>query len=291
VTKASLSPVFGLYPDPKLEADAVLDAAIAGRTPLEAVDPWGAVHRLWPVTDVGVIGEVAAHVGPKPVFIADGHHRYETACKYRGEIYDSGALRKDHPAQYTLMMFVAMEDPGLIILPTHRLFRDAPAMTADQLAARLRDCFAVRPAGTRADDAPAVWEDIETARDQGTLGLYTSADHRWSIAELTDAGRARLASVAEDHQPEWRELGVSVLHRLVLETILGLGSLPHTQYVHQVEEVVEGLRSGEFPLAALVNPATVAHVRTISMQGDRLPAKSTYFYPKLLSGLVVNPLE
>jgi uncharacterized protein (DUF1015 family) len=291
VTRATLSPVFGLYPDPKLEADALLDAAVAGRTPLEAVDPWGAIHRLWPVTDVGVIAEVAAHVGPKPVFIADGHHRYETACKYREEIYESGALRKDHPANYTLMMFVAMEDPGLVILPTHRLFRDVPPMTADQFAAKLGDCFRVRSAGTRPEDAAAVWEDVETAADQGTLGLYTGQDQRWTIAELTDAGRARLASVAEDHQPEWRELGVSVLHRLVLQTILGLDSLPHTKYVHESEEMVEGLRSGEFPLAALVKPATVDHVRTISMQGDRLPVKSTYFHPKLLSGLVVNPLE
>ena len=109
--------------------------------------------------------------------------------------------------------------------------------------------------------------------------------------QLTDAGRAKFASVAGAHQPEWRELGVSILHRLIAETLLGLTSLPHTKYVHQVEEVVEGTRGGEFPLAALVMPATVDHVRTISMQGDRLPAKSTYFYPKLLSGLVVNPLE
>jgi uncharacterized protein (DUF1015 family) len=290
VTKAALSPVFGLYPDPDLQTGALLDAAIAGRTPLEATDPWGAVHRMWPVSDVDAIAGLVAAMGPKPLFIADGHHRYETACKYREEIYESGALRKDHPANYTLMMFVAMEDPGLVVLPTHRLFCDLPSITAEDLAARLDDCFTTRPAGSSPDEAPTVWEDVETSGDQGTLALFTREDQRWTIVQLTEAGRAKLAAAASDHNPEWRELGVSVLHRLIVETILGCEP-KQTKYVHQIKEVVEGLRTGQHSLAALVMPATVDHVRAISSQGDRMPAKSTYFYPKLLSGLVVNSLE
>lgn len=291
VTKAALSPIFGLYPDPSLATDSLLGAAIAGRTPLESSDPWGAVHRLWPVTDVGLIAELTAIVDPKPVFIADGHHRYETACKYREEIYESGFLAKDHPANYTLMMFVAMEDPGLVVLPTHRLFLDLPSMTADELTRHLGEHFTTRPAGSGPDEAATVWEDVETSSDQGTLALYTREDQRWTIVQITPAGRVKLAAVAEDHSPEWRELGVSVLHRLIVETILGRGGQVPTKYVHKIEEVTEGLRSGQYPLAALVMPATVDHVRSISLQGDRMPAKSTYFYPKLLSGLVVNPLE
>jgi len=291
VTKAALSPIFGLYPDRARQTDAILDAAIAGRTPLEAIDPWGAVHRLWPVTDVGVIADLAAAMGPKPVFIADGHHRYETACKYRQEIYESGALRKDHPARYTLMMFVAMEDPGLVVLPTHRLFSELPSMTAEDLAGRLGECFTIRPAGSGPEAALTVWEDVETSGDQGALALFTRDDQQWSIVQVTEAGRAKLAAVAADHNPEWRELGVSILHRLIVETILGCTGPRPTKYVHRIEEVVEGIRSGSYPLAALVMPATVDHVRTISSQGERMPAKSTYFYPKLLSGLVVNLLE
>jgi len=291
VTKAALSPIFGLYPDPKLEADSLLDRAIAGQTPLEATDPWGAVHRLWPVTDVDVIADLTAIVGPKPVFIADGHHRYETACKYREEVYESGFLAKDHPANYTLMMFVAMEDPGLVVLPTHRLFRELPSLTAEELTRRLGEYFTARPAGTGPDDAAAVWEDVETSGDQSALAVFTRADQRWTIVQITPAGQAKLEAVAEDHAPEWRQLGVSVLHRLIVETILGQNGQTPTQYVHQIGEVVEGLRSGQYPMAALVMPATVNDVRAISLQGDRMPAKSTYFYPKLLSGLVVNPLE
>jgi len=100
-----------------------------------------------------------------------------------------------------------------------------------------------------------------------------------------------LGQVAEDHTPQWRELGVSVLHRLVVEDLLGRTDLPTPKYVHLVDELVAGLRSGGYPLAALVMPTTIDHVRTISLGGERLPPKSTYFYPKLLSGLVINPLE
>jgi hypothetical protein len=189
------------------------------------------------------------------------------------------------------MMFVAMEDPGLVVLPTHRLFSDLPSLTAEQLVGRLGECFAVRDAGSGPEAAPTVWEDVETSGHQGVLALFTREDRRWTIVELTEAGRAKLAAAAADHSPEWRELGVSILHRLIVETILGRTGPVPTKYVHRIEEVVEGLRSGDYPLAALVMPATVDHVRSISSQGQRMPAKSTYFYPKPLSGLVVSLLE
>jgi uncharacterized protein (DUF1015 family) len=291
LTKANLSPIFGLYPDPACQAQNLLDQATAGKTPLVATDHLGVVHRLWPLTDVAVIAQLSAIMGPKPLFIADGHHRYETACNYRDQIYDSGFLSPEHPANYTLMMCVAMDDPGLIVMPTHRLFRGVPAMTNDELAARLRPCFTTRPAGEGPEMAATVWEDIETGGDQGSIGLYTQKDGRWLVATLSNAGRARMAELSQDHTEAWQALGVSLLHRLIVGDLLGCKELPKPTYVHLIEEVVGGLRSGDYPLAAVVMPATVHDVRTISMGGERMPAKSTYFYPKLLSGLVINPLE
>ena len=97
--------------------------------------------------------------------------------------------------------------------------------------------------------------------------------------------------MAKEHSEAWQSLGVSLLHRLIIADLLGCKDLPKPGYVHLIEEVTEGLKTGEYPLAAVVVPATVGHVRTISMSGERMPAKSTYFYPKLLSGLVINPLE
>lgn len=291
ICKANLSQIFSFYPDPSREAQSLLEDAVADDTPVVATDHLGIVHRLWPVTDVSVISAVASVMASKPVFIADGHHRYETACKYRDEIHDSGFLSKDHPANFVLMMLVAMEDPGLIILPSHRLFGGLPDLSSEELAAKLGDCFATRTAGEGPQAAAAVWDQIQTAGDQGILGLFTRQDQRWLIAQLTDAGKAKMAQVAKDRNQEWRRLSVSVLHRLIVENLLGCNDLPTPTYVHLIEEMVKGLRSGEYPLAALVMPATVDHVRAVSLRGERMPAKGTYFYPKLLSGLVINPLE
>ncbi|MEI8375769.1 MAG: DUF1015 domain-containing protein [Planctomycetota bacterium] len=290
-TKANLSQIFGLYPDPANEAQTILDDAISRLTPFVATDHLGVVSKVWAVTDIGTITAVAAVVEPKPIFIADGHHRYETACEYRRQIHESGFLGKDHPANFVLMMFVGMEDPGLIVMPTHRLFRGLPPMTSVELAARLSPNFTIRPAGQEPDQAPAVWEDIETGSNQGTIGLFTQKDQQWVLADLTEAGRGRMAEVAQEHTAQWQELGVAVLHRLLVDDLLGGRDLPKPRYVHLVQEVVEGLKTGEFPLAAMVMPATVEHIRNISLTGERMPAKSTYFYPKLLSGLVINPLE
>ena len=230
-------------------------------------------------------------MGDRPVFIADGHHRYETACNYRDQIHQSGALSKEHPANFVLMYLVAMEDPGMIILPSHRMLGGLPEISSDELAAKLGDCFTTRRAGEGPEAVAGVWEEMEMAGDQGTMGLFACKDRRWLIARLTDAGRAKMDQVAKDHDEQWRGLSVSVLHRLIIEHLLGCTDLPKPTCVHRVEEMVEGLSSGGYPLAAMLMPATVDHVRQISLRGQRMPAKSTYFYPKLLSGLVINPLE
>jgi uncharacterized protein (DUF1015 family) len=290
--KANLSQIFGLYPDPAAAVQSVLEKSVAGVPPLEAVDHLGVMHRMWPVTDVATISTVAGMLGSKPIFIADGHHRYETACNYRDELTAAlGPLPEKHPANFVLMMCIGMSDPGLLVLPTHRLFRGAPEMTADELATRLGDHFDLRPAGEGSRSADSVWEEIETADRQGTLGFFTRKDNRWTLAKITAVGQARMAALAGEHSADWQGLGVSILHRLVVENLLDGSSWPKPRYVHLIDEVDEGLESGEFHLAALVMPATVDQIRTISEHGERMPAKSTYFYPKLLSGLVINPLE
>ena len=309
--RANLSQIFGLYPDPDNAAQTILETAIIGQTPLEAADHLGVVHRVWPVTDITVINQVAAAISGKPVYIADGHHRYETALDLRDdlakEMKERGEeLSPEHPANFVLMMCVSMSDEGMLVLPTHRLFRGLPAMTADQLAERLGDAFTTEPAGEGPDRALTLWEAIESEGEQGTFGLYTAEDNRWTLARLTDAGRERMVEVAAEHCDAWRGLGVSLLHRLLVDTLLEAPNLPAPKYVRALDEVPAGLKAGDaagrdltgqegsggrFELAALVMPATVEHIRAISNAGERMPAKSTYFYPKLLSGLVINPLE
>ncbi|HEX4000512.1 MAG TPA: DUF1015 domain-containing protein [Pirellulales bacterium] len=291
--RANLSQIFGLYPDPQSTAQNLLETAVAKAPPLEATDHLGVVHRMWPLADPKIASELSGEMQPHPIFIADGHHRYETACNYRDELAAAagGSLPPEHPANFVLMMFISMSDPGLIVMPTHRLFRGLPKMSSSELIEKLGPNFTTRIAGEGSDLAPTIWNEIEADGDQGTLGLYTAADQRWVVARLTDAGRRRMAEVASERSADWQGLGVALLHRLVVDTLLAAKDLPKPRYVHLVEEVVEGVETDEFPLAALVMPATVEHIRRISQHGERMPAKSTYFYPKLLSGLVINPLE
>ncbi len=305
-TRANLSQNFGLYPDPHNTAQELLETAIIGQTPLEATDHLGVVHRLWPLSDLGIISQLASVMSAKPVFIADGHHRYETACKYRDELNAAGALAADHAANYVLMMCVAMSDPGMVVLPTHRLCRGLVPITSAELIQRLGDRFSIHVAGQGKELAAALWDQIESEGQQGTIGLYAASDETWLVARVTQTGRARVKELAPEHTSEWQGLGVSILHRLVLPTLAGESHLPEPMYVHTVQEVIDNLGKGDvsgrdstgqrgtgrpFPLAALVMPATLEHIQSISQHGERMPAKSTYFYPKLLSGLVISPLE
>jgi uncharacterized protein (DUF1015 family) len=289
--KANISQIFGIYPDAKNAAQEVLENFVADKTALECTDHLGVLHRLWPVSDVQVISKVQGLVGGKPVFIADGHHRYETALNYREELSKAGPLPSNHPAHSVLMMLIGMDDPGLIVLPTHRLFRGLPEMSSETFGKALGDCFTTKVVGEGSDLAENVWEEIETEGDQGQIGFYTAKDQRWVLARITPAGKKRMAELSTDHSADWQGLGVAILQRLVLENLLKATNLPKAHYVHLVQELVDGVETGEFALSALVMPATVQHIQAISSHLERMPAKSTYFYPKLLSGLVINPLE
>ena len=166
-------------------------------------------------------------------------------------------------------------------------------MTSDELVQKLGDNFTCRIAGEGIDLADTMWQEIETEDMQTTLALFTSQDQRWVMIRLTDAGAAKMAEVATDHSEDWQGLGVSILQRLIMETLLGVKDMPKPKYVHLISEVVESHHQDQedYPLTALVMPATLDHIRSISEHQERMPAKSTYFYPKLLSGLVFNPLE
>ena len=293
-TKANLSQIFGIYPDESNQAQTLLENAILGDTAIEATDHLGVLHRLWPVYDSKIISELAETMNPRPMFIADGHHRYETAYNYREQLDSAGLLTADHPAQSVLTMCVSMHDAGMIVLPTHRLFEGVAQYDSATLMQTLQDCFDVSTAGTGPAQAAAVWEQIELEDQQGMFGLYCPVDDTWVLANLNDTGHSQMAEIAGDQSSDWQGLGVSLLHRLIMDTLLGETDLPKPTYVHQVEEVVEELvadqETNKFGLAALVMPATLDHIKAISEHGERMPAKSTYFYPKLLSGLVINPL-
>lgn len=291
-TAMNLSPVFGLYPDEAGSVQSQLDEAVRRAVPLEATDHLGVVSRLWPVTDQHVVSTITGLMGPKPVFIADGHHRYETALRYLEEKHAAGEVRDaEAAANFVLMMLVSMSDPGLVILPTHRLVGGLPSLTADELRAVLEGHFQVEIIGRGEQGARDVWELVQADGGPELLAFGTVADGVWQTARFRTP--EIMASLAPEHSPPWRSLAVSILHVLVLGKLIPerWGGQPSCRYVHLLREVSDDVAAKRCQLAALVPPATMQHVEEIAGLLEKMPPKSTYFYPKLLSGLVFNPLK
>lgn len=285
-TNFNLSPVFGLYPDDANEVFTRLDPQLRKSPPLVATDHLGVVNRLWVVTDSATISAVIGLMGPKPVFIADGHHRYETGLKYLEDQQAAGLVADDEAAPtFCLMMLVSMSDPGLIILPTHRLVSGLPNLTGNQLQAALASHFDI--VGSFGSDAAACWEHVEMEDSQLVLGFGSVADNQWFAARLRDP--SVMDGLAPDQSLAWRGLAVSILHKLVLEKLLG--GTPTCQYVHLMKEVTDAVAAKTCQVACLVPPVGMTHVEEIAGNREKMPPKSTYFYPKLLTGMVFNSLK
>ena len=289
-TRYNLSPIFGLYPDDDEAAIHAAEAGIRDRTPLEVTDHLGVINRLWEVQDPATQTTLQGLMAGRPVFIADGHHRYETGLKFREELEARGELTgPDDPANFCMMMLVGMSDPGLIIQPTHRLVRGYVGLTTEALAARLAPEFVITHEGEGETGCRSAWETIQIGGEQDTLGFGTTEDGRWFTARLRNT--KRMDVLTPEHSPEWRSLGVSILHELVLKDLIGKIGAAACTYVHRLDEVMASVGREECDLACLVPPAGMEHVEMIASNLEKMPPKSTYFYPKLLSGLVLNPLR
>jgi uncharacterized protein (DUF1015 family) len=287
-TGMNVSPIFSLYPDPDNDVFGRIEPQLLRTLPLEAKDHLGVTCRLWPVTDERAVGSVVSGMADRPVFIADGHHRYETALKYLEEARAAGQVPNDEaPANFVMMMLVSMSDPGLVILPTHRLVSGFPGLTAERLKAALSPHFTFERVASGRD----AWETIELEGTQSLLAFHTRADDVWQTARFTSP--ALMAELAPDHSEEWRELAVSVLHVAALDKLVpaAVGGTANCKYVHLLSEVEDAIRAGACDLAALIPPAGMAYVESIAGNREKMPPKSTYFYPKLLTGLVFNSLK
>lgn len=293
---ANLSPVLIVHEGAGPELRTVLDEAVAGQPPVEAVDDDGTRTSMWPVVDEAVAARAAGLLGPARLVIADGHHRYEAACRYRDEVAEAWPaehggqpLPPDHPANFVLAMLVGADDPGLVSLPVHRTFRQPAVATAAELSQRLGDCFTTRSLWRGPAASEAVWTTLEFEDEQGTLALYTAGDQVWSLARITAAGRVRLEQQAGEHGPAWRGLGAAILQRLVLDDLLGGGAeLLHT--TSRIAALPDLLAADGLSLAAIAMPVGVKDMLRITETSERLPAGSIRFHPPAPCGLVFSPL-
>jgi uncharacterized protein (DUF1015 family) len=291
-TATNFGQIFMLYPDRENEVNALLDAAIVGSEPdVDAVELYEKDVRqsMWVVTDPGVIQAVQAAMRPKRnLIIADGHHRYETALNYRDEMR---AMHPDAPPNaafnYRMVTLVSMDDPGLTILPTHREIHDHGMTPVDVLLERTASCFEVIPV----TDQTACFELMVQREREHAVGFYAAG--KYHVLVLKDESLLD-DLITEDRIPAWKRLDVTILHKVLLEGVLGMDEHvmeEKVRYHRDPQGAIDNVNRGEGEYVFLLNPTKISEVKACSTQGEKMPQKSTDFYPKMISGLVICPLN
>ena len=292
-THADLSQIFLLFPDDDAKVGEALAAAASASpeaTARAARDGDGNLHRI-----VALAGpearRVVALLHGRPLYIADGHHRYETALAYRDERRRAG----DHSADTLMVYLCSMSDPGLAVFPTHRLVGGVDVPPLAELLERLRPYFAV--VGTPAQNPQACREILDTLGEQAdpgeVFGLYLAREKACITLRAREPEATRRL-VASGISPAAAGLSVTLLHELIFRESLGMdsgGAEKHIAYAQSVPDALAELASGRYELGAFLNATLVSQVRAIADRGETMPQKSTYFYPKLLTGLVFDALE
>ena len=290
-TEGNFGHIFMLYSDPQRVADAALEKAIAGITPtIVAKDDFENRHLVWQITDPDVISTVREAVLDKDLYIADGHHRYETAVNFMRECEQKG-WRSAEPESFDarMMTLFNIDEPGMTIRPIHRLAHALPDYDPQVFLERAEEDFEVQPYSSLSE----MERGVAAGRDHHTFGFYSGGVY--ASLTLRDEGiMERL--VTGDWSHDWKRLDVSILHTVILDRLLGIDAQAleeqkNITYAHEPQEGVDAVDSGEEQIFFLLNPTSPTEVRRVADHGEKMPQKSTDFYPKLLTGLVLSKME
>jgi uncharacterized protein (DUF1015 family) len=290
-TNAQFEQLFMLY-GAGGKIDATLD--VSAPPDVEVTDEYKGLHRLWQISDPAVIASVQKQMRERKLLIADGHHRYETALAYRSERRaaeetESGSGRPI-PYESTMMTFIDMDRPGLVILPTHRLVFGLPSFSEEKFETEIQKFFVLDPVDSDLN-ATSATATLQQAGQSGTALLAVMRDRAFLLHTPKTGATDLLANVSARQ----RSLDVVQLHKCVLEGVLKISeeairNQENVTYCRETDEALSQVRSGKAQVAFLMNPVRVDQVREIAFAGEVLPQKSTDFYPKLLSGLTIYSL-
>ena len=299
IARANFSPIMAMIDHSRDNFSKLLMESAKAGPDVTAMDNEGVVHNMWVIRDEKNIAKITSWCSKKAIYIADGHHRYETAAAYErdkkaGDPYWSG----DEPFNFVMMTLTGGNDPGLIALPTHRLVRLTDSSLVIGLREKLSRLFHIQeigPAGATRSETLKAW--LRTLAKQGrrhaAFGVYGLAKDRLCLLH------PRKESAVQNLMPrersrEWKSLDVSMLHWLVVRQMLGIDTPQKEaaclEYTRDGVEATERVDTGDCQLAFLMNPIPISRVLAVADAGERMPPKSTYFYPKLPTGLVMYPL-
>ncbi len=303
--QANFSPIFGLYVDPDGTVEKAVSAQMQRDPDINFTDEDKHHHSVWIITDNSVISNVQHFMAEQRIFIADGHHRYETALAYRDwrRKLEKAPL-EEHSYDYIMMSLVSLNDPGLVILPTHRLVRNNN-IEAEKMFSLLGDYFNLEifPPGEDHENLNFFMNALkcgskqdkktEAVQHKSTIGLYTG---KGALCLLTLKEAITLPPYAPaGHSPVWQKMDVSLLHYFIFKKLLSIGEDKwtdenHVYYSRNEDELLSLADAGNYQFAFFLNPTPIEEMTFVALNGEKLPQKSTYFYPKIITGLVINIL-
>ncbi len=289
-TRSNEGLIFMLHSQPSMRVDEILSQAIVGREPeIDVVDEYGVSHRLWSLSDQATQDQVRAGLEDSRFYIADGHHRFQTSVLFQQECLEHG-LRETAPESFDKRMIALfnMESPSLRILATHRALRNLPDFNAQKLLSDLSQSFQVEPM----EDVDGLEAEISEGGQYLALVSGSGSIHLLRLREEMADSR----SFMPDLSGPARDLDVNILHEGILKAYLGIGaeevaSQKYVDYFRDRQELINGVRQGRYQAGFLLNPTRLDQVRDLSERGEKMPQKSTDFYPKLLTGLVLMRME
>ena len=286
-TGANFDSVFGLHGS--AEVEDILRPFITCNPDAKAVDKDGVISSLWIISDPDAINAIAESLADESVLIADGHHRYAAALGYRDEMRSQADTPDPNaPYEFVMMTLVSLEDKGLVILPTHRLVRNLENFDADEFVTRLSDFFY-----TEETPADKLMEAVECAETNHVFGMYLGGEKSYVITLKPVINPANV--ITSPGSDALKQLDVSVLHSLIMEKFLGIGAQQmsaqsNLSYKRDPAEALKLVDEGEYQIAFLMNPTKVDEVKEVAAAGDKMPQKSTYFFPKLLTGILMRKM-
>ncbi len=287
-TGCNFSQIYSLYMDGNNPTFNKLESASAQTPAIEFTDGEGLVHKLWVITDTAVITSVCSDFEERKLYIADGHHRYETALNYRNAQREAGKAKEGDSCDYVMMMLVNMENDGLVVFPTHRIVKNLENPDLDKIIADCKEYFTV----SENEDIKTVSDTLDRLyqEDKKAFALYTGGEH-YTLLTLKDL--SVMDGLLPGVSAASKGLDVTVLHSLILEKLFGIdkenmANQVNLGYTRDIDEAVGMVQNGSANCSFIMNPTKVTEIRDVASAGEKMPQKSTYFYPKLITGLVMN---
>lgn len=290
-TNCNFSQIYSLYMDGGKNTLGKIDSLSKSEPDIQLQDNDNVTHRMWIIKDEKAIADICNDFADRKLYIADGHHRYETALNYRNYLREQGLAKEGDACDYQMMMLVDMEHPGLVVFPTHRLVRNLDSFNAEKVIDGCKEYFDV----TEHSDVNTIENTLMELYNRGEKAYaFYCGGNSYKLLVLKDTNIIK--KLLPNASAATQQLDVTILHTLILEKIFGIDAENMAKqinltYTKIFDEAISSVQQGESQCAFILNPTRVSEIREVASNGEKMPQKSTYFYPKMITGLVMNQLE